>query len=299
MRRRALLATLATTPLAGCSAIFGDSPNDGPATTPTHVVPRTPVPTPERPADLADDEAVAAYLREHEHATVHNRAVNGDRTVTSVQISCQGATSAHADGGVVGFAVCTGAIQYADGSHADLGRVPSAYYVAPDRTVRIDGFGARAVRERSPRDVFAAEDPVDNVAPADGRTRGLYVQNFDDAERRVTVSIDYLGSEPDRGSGTPTTAFERTYRLGPRSMGLQRDVAVRRGEYRVAVRLGGDGAGDADGDAAADPDGAATTPSDDHATATHRWRIDGRSGRVGAAVAVTPSPAVTVGPVDL
>lgn len=281
MHRRALLATLATTPLAGCSAIFGDRPNDGPATTPTHVVTtRTPAgnpptPVPERPADLADDATVARYLREYERATVHDSAVNGDREVTSVDIHCEAATTGRTEGGVVGFAVCTGGIHYADGTHADLGRVPSAYYVSADRTVRIDGFGASAVRERSPEAVFAAEDAAENVADPDGATRAVRLQNFDDTVRRVTVSVRYLGSESDLGSGTPTTAFEQTYRLDPRSTVVQDDVAVREGEYRVAARL------------------------DAGPTATYRWRLTGYSRSLAPAAAVTPGPDVAVGPVGV
>lgn len=114
----------------------------------------------------------------------------------------------------------------------------------------------------------------------DFAARGLRLCNFDDAERRVAVSVRYLGDESSTGTAgtdaaTSTPAYDATYRLDPRSIVVEEDVAVREGEYRVAARL------------------------EAGATATHLWRLAGYSGQFGPAIAATPEPDVVVGPVDV
>lgn len=222
--------------------------------------PTGPAAYPDSPADLTR-ETVTEYVQAFERARTENALHASDVTDLSASARTHYDTAAH--GGHYVLAMGSGYANYEDGTHADWGQLPALYFVAPDLTVRIED---RADHYFDCEEVYAADDPAENFAQGcEGTSAEYQLYNFRPEERRVTVTVEYLGGDETE------TALERTRTVAGTTALRQGSVTYRRGTYRVTATL------------------------DDGREATHEWDLSlAPDGSPTVTVLVTPVGGITV-----
>jgi hypothetical protein len=167
------------------------------------------------------------YVQTFERARTENALHSGDVTDLSAHARTHYDTAAH--GGHYVLAMGDGYANYEDGMHADWGQLPALYFVAPELTVRIED---RADYHFDCEEVYAAEDPAENFAQqCEGSDAAYLLYNLRPEERRVTVTVEYLGDERTE------TALERTRPIAGMTALAQESVSYRQGTHRVRATL--------------------------------------------------------------
>ena len=256
------LLALVVVSVAGASALFAadyHSPEPLPETLPeVHSGMLEPFQPPEKPADLTS-ENVTEFVRRTEYVRTYNRHREGNGKIS---LTCEANLTEETENGFYVVAGCGGWTSNG-AAVGDFSSPSIPYFVNETETVRI---GRVDSRHRPTREIYASDDSAENVQPPNRSAAGFRVYNFDDRRRTVSVTVTYLNeSEPER-------VLAAEYDLEPASGIEQDDVTVRRGAYRIEVRLE---AGE---------------------TLTHRWTVDGSRGYSWAktAIFVTPTGEVMV-----
>jgi hypothetical protein len=224
----------------------------------THSGALKPFQHPEKPADLTRD-SVLEFVKRTEYVRTYNRHREG---MTEISVDCESNVTKRTENGFYVVAACSGWAS-SDTVEADFGTTGVPYFVNGSETIRTHRVGGR---HRPTDEIYAADDPAENVNPPNQSAAGFRVYNFADRNRTVSVTVTYLNE----------TEIERVlsadYELEPAAGILQDDVTVRRGAYRIEARL------------------------ENGETVTHRWPIDGSRGYSWdeTAILVTPTGEVMV-----
>ena len=250
-KRRRLLQSVGAgllAAVAGCtSRPAGDESSAEPTVTTTSTATPTPVPLPtgtyaskpDGPSDYPDrpDELTRETVVEYAKAFEYARAKNSlhEPNIEESNVESDAVYDTASGGGHYVIAAADGYANYSDGVHADLGRSPTFYFLAPGLTVRI-GDGASQYFDCT--DVFAAEDPEKNFAEVcEGGDAAYRVYNFCPETRDLTVTVEFLGEDGEQ-TANPTPVLEREYGLRGAFALQQGSVTYRRGVYRLTARLG-------------------------------------------------------------
>lgn len=221
------LLALVLVSVAGGSVLLAaeyHSPEPLPDTPPeTHSGTLEPFERPEKPDDLTN-ESVAEFVRRTEYVRTYNRHREG---MTEISVDCGANVTKRTENGFYAVAACGG---WASNEEvvADFGSTAILYFVDETETIRV---GRPESRHRPVNETYAADDPAENVNPPNQSAAGFRVYNFADRSRNVSVSVTYLNqSNSER-------VLSAEYGLEPASAIVQDDVTVRRGTYRIEVRL--------------------------------------------------------------
>ena len=256
------LLALVLVSVAGGSALFAadyHSPEPLPETLPeTHSGMLEPYQPPEKPADLTS-ENVAEFVRRTEYVRTYNRHREGSENIS---LTCEANLTEETENGFFVVAGCGGWTS-TGAAVGDFSSPSIPYFVNETETIRTPRVDSHY---RPTDEIYADDDPAENVNPPNQSAAGFRVYNFADRRRNVSVTVTYLNeSEPEQVLSTD-------YELEPASGIEQDDVTVRRGAYRIEVRL------------------------ETGKTLTHRWTVDGSRGYSWAetAILVTPTGEVMV-----
>lgn len=270
MNRRSYLATVGAAAIAGRLSdprapgfrSSDDARTETPTVTGTYAdQPDGPESYPVR-LDEPTRDAATEYVEEFERVRTANALHRDD--VEDLHASSRSVYDTAAFGGHLLLASGSGYANYADGTHADWGQAPALFFVGSDLTVRVADYDHRYFHCS---EVYAADDPAENVADECEGTHGEYrAYNLHHERHGLSVTVTFLGEDGERN------VLEREYDLGVLDGVKQSSVTRRRGTYRVTASL------------------------DDGATATYEWELQSAPtfGIAPVTVLVTPAGGVAV-----
>lgn len=175
---------------------------------------------PEKPTKLTD-ESVVEYARQYERAVTY-RAVKEPNN--RVSLTCNATVEAQTENGFYVRAGCAVTTHSNGGVGSGGPGIGRAYFINNATTVPIP-IAKRFDRARDA--IYRSQKDTENVAGAPD----LRILNFDTERHEVTVTLTYLGTTP------PESAFESRYEV-PAESGLEQGgVTLRKGTYRLRVRL--------------------------------------------------------------
>lgn len=178
--------------------------------------------SPEKPANLTT-ESVAEYAWRYERAATYEAVKNPDSRVVS--LICNATVEHRTKNGFYARAGCANTIRSNDGVGTGGPGIGRAYFINDTTTIRPE---VEREFDRSRTAAYKGPNESENVMGAPN----LRILNFDTEPHNVAVSLTYLGTTP------PESAFENEYEVSAEGGVEQDTVTLRKGTYRLRVRLG-------------------------------------------------------------